>query len=152
MSVKEKFCRLILIKRIFFIFNILFIFFLPTNTSLADLQADLINKFKEVKTLSFNFKQKIADKEEVGKCFIKYPLLLKCNYKDLKQKVIISNGKTVAVIKKKYKKIYFYPLKSTPLFFILHKEKIINLIDKKQPTKISSDKIEFIFTDKKKIK
>jgi outer membrane lipoprotein-sorting protein len=141
-----------LIKRIFFIFNILFIFFLPTNTSLADLQADLINKFKEVKTLSFNFKQKIADKEEVGKCFIKYPLLLKCNYKDLKQKVIISNGKTVAVIKKKYKKIYFYPLKSTPLFFILHKEKIINLIDKKQPTKISSDKIEFIFTDKKKNK
>jgi len=138
-----------LIKRIFFIFSFFFIYFLSTNTSLADLQTDLINKFKEVKTLSFNFKQKIANEEEVGNCFIKYPLLLKCNYKDLKQKVIISNGKTVAIIKKKYKKIYYYPLKSTPLFFILHKDKIINLIGKKQPTKISSDKIEFIFIDKK---
>ena len=149
MWVKEKFCRSILIKRIFFIFSFFFIYFLSTNTSLADLQTDLINKFKEVKTLSFNFKQKIANEEEVGNCFIKYPLLLKCNYKDLKQKVIISNGKTVAIIKKKYKKIYYYPLKSTPLFFILHKDKIINLIGKKQPTKISSDKIEFIFIDKK---
>ena len=146
---KEKFYRSILIKKLFFIFNIFFIYFLSTNTSLADLQTDLINKFREVKTLSFNFKQKIADKEEMGNCFIKYPLLLKCNYKNLKQKVIISNGKTVAIIKKKYKKIYYYPLKSTPLFFILHKEKIINLIGKKQPTKVSSDKIEFVFIDKK---
>ncbi len=149
MWAKEKFYRSILIKRIFFIFNIFVIYFLSTNASLADLQTDLINKLKEVKTLSFNFKQKIADKEEMGNCFIKYPLLLKCNYKNLTQKVIISNGKTMAIIKKKYKKIYYYPLKSTPLFFILHKEKIINLIDKKQPTKISADKIEFEFVDKK---
>ena len=149
MWVKEKFCRSILIKRIFFIFSFFFIYFLSTNTSLADLQTDLINKFKEVKTLSFNFKQKIANEEEVGNCFIKYPLLLKCNYKDLKQKVIISNGKTVAIIKKKYKKIYLYPVKSTPLFFLLKKEKIINLISKSKPTKTNSNLIEFIFIDKK---
>ena len=146
---KEKSYRHILINRLLFIFNIFLIYFLSTNASLADLQNDLINKFKKVKTLSFDFKQKIADKEEIGNCFIKYPLLLKCNYKNLKQKVIISNGKTVAIIKKKYKKIYYYPLKSTPLFFILHKEKIIDLIGKKQPTKISLDKIEFVFVDKK---
>ena len=29
---------------------------------------------------------------------------MKCNYQNLKQKTVISNGKTVAVIKKKYKK------------------------------------------------
>ena len=46
---------------------------------------------------------------------------MKCNYKNLKQKTIISNGKTVAIIKKKYKKIYYYPIKATPLFFILKK-------------------------------
>ena len=51
---------------------------------------------------------------------------MKCNYKNLKQKTIISNGKTVAIIKKKYKKIYYYPIKAPPLFFILKKEKIIN--------------------------
>ena len=97
----------------------------------------------------FDFKQKISDKEETGNCFIKYPLLMKCNYKNSKEKTIISNGKTVAIIKKKYKKIYFYPLKATPLFFILGKEKIIDLIKKNSPTKINSNIIEFTFYDKK---
>ena len=119
------------------------------SVSLADLQKNLINKLTATKTLSFDFKQKISDKEEIGNCFIKYPLLMKCNYQNLKQKTIISNGKTVAVIKKKYKKIYYYPIKSTPLFFILKKEKIINLIRKNKPTKINSSLIEFEFIDKK---
>ena len=74
---------------------------------------------------------------------------MKCNYQNLKQKIIISNGKTVAVVKKKYKKIYYYPIKSTPLFFILKKEKIINLIRKNQPTEINSNLIEFEFIDQK---
>jgi len=119
------------------------------SVSLADLQKNLINKLTATKTLSFNFKQKISDKEEIGKCFIKYPLLMKCNYQNLKQKTIISNGKTVAIIKKKYKKIYYYPIKLTPLFFILKKEKIINLIKKNQPTEINASFIEFEFTDQK---
>ena len=119
------------------------------SVSLADLQKDLINKLTAIKTLSFDFKQKISDKEEIGNCFIKYPLLMKCNYQNLKQKTIISNGKTVAVIKKKYKKIYYYPIKLTPLFFILKKEKIINLIRKNQPTEINAGLIEFEFIDQK---
>ena len=122
------------------------------DVSLADLQKNLINKLTAIKTLSFDFKQKISDKEEIGNCFIKYPLLMKCNYQNLKQKTIISNGKTVAVIKKKYKKIYYYPIKLTPLFFILKKEKIINLIRKKQPTEINAGLIEFEFIDQKKNK
>ena len=77
---------------------------------------------------------------------------MKCNYQNLKQKTIISNGKTVAIIKKKYKKIYYYPIESTPLFFILKKDKIINLIRKNQPTKINSSLIEFEFINKKKNK
>ena len=120
--------------------------------SSADLQKDLINKLTAIKTLSFDFKQKISDKEEIGNCFIKYPLLMKCNYQNLKQKTIISNGKTVAIIKKKYKKIYYYPIKLTPLFFILKKEKIINLIRKNLPTEINAGLIEFEFIDKKKNK
>ena len=119
------------------------------SVSLADLQKNLINKLTAIKTLSFDFKQKISDKEEIGNCFIKYPLLMKCNYQNLKQKTIISNGKTVAVIKKKYKKIYYYPIKLTPLFFILKKEKIINLIRKNQPTEINAGLIEFEFINQK---
>ena len=117
------------------------------DISFADLQKNIINKLTATQTLTFDFKQRISDKEEVGKCFIKYPFLMKCNYKNLKEKTIISNGKTVAVIKKKYKKIYLYPLKSTPLFFILKKEKIINLVRNKSPIKINSNLFGFIFTD-----
>ena len=139
-----------MIKKLFLILNIFFIYFFYINTSQASLQEKIINKLTATKTLSFNCKQQISSKEEIGNCFIKYPLLMKCNYQNLKQKTIISNGKTLAVIKKKYKKIYLYPLKSTPLFFILKKEKIINLIRKNQPTEISSNLIIFKFIDKKK--
>jgi outer membrane lipoprotein-sorting protein len=136
-------------KKLLFLLNIFFTYFFFISISSADLQTKLINKLTATKTISFDFKQKIGDKEEVGNCFIKYPLLLKCNYKNLKQKVIISNGKTVAIIKKKYKKIYYYPIKITPFFFILQKEKIINLIRQNKPIEINSNLIGFIFTDKK---
>ena len=149
MWAKEKFCRFILIKKLFLLFNIFFLYFFSISISSADLQKKLINKLTTIKTLSFDFKQKISDKEEIGNCFIKYPLLMKCNYQNLKQKTIISNGKTVAIIKKKYKKIYYYPIKLTPLFFILKKEKIINLIRKNQPTEINASFIEFEFIDQK---
>jgi len=103
--------------------------------------------------LSFDFIQKIGEKEEIGKCFIKYPLLMKCDYDNLKRKSIISNGKTVAIIKKKYKKIYYYPIKITPLFFILQKERILNLIKNNKPTKIDSNVIEFeLYDNKNKLK
>jgi outer membrane lipoprotein-sorting protein len=138
-----------LIKKLFFLFNIFFIYLFLVSITFADLQKNLINKLTATQTLSFNFKQKIADKEEIGNCFIKYPLLMKCNYQNLKQKTIISNGKKVAVIKKKYKKIYSYPIKSTPLFFILKKDKIINLVRKTQPIEVNSSLIKFEFIDKK---
>ena len=138
-----------MIKKLTFLFKIFLIYLFITNYSFADIQKDLVEKFISTKTLSFNFVQKIEEKEEKGNCFIKYPLLMKCNYKNLKEKILISNGKTLAIIKKKYKKIYYYPLKSTPLSIILEKNKILNLIKKNKPTKIDSEVIEFEFIDKK---
>ena len=141
-----------MVKKLYFLINFFFIYFFFVSISFADLQKNLINKLTATKTLSFDFKQKISDKEEIGTCFIKYPLLMKCNYENLKQKTIISNGKKVAVIKKKYKKICSYPIKLTPLFFILKKEKIINLVRKTQPVEINSNLIKFEFINKKKDK
>ena len=117
-----------MIKKLKLTFIIFFFYLLLINVSNANLQEKIISKLQEVKTLSFNFTQKIAEKEEKGNCYIKYPLLMKCNYQNTKQKILISNGKTVAVIKKKYKKIYYYPIKITTLFTIIYKEKILNLI------------------------
>ena len=97
---KEKFYRLILIRNILFLLKIFSFLLIANSNCLADLQSDIINKLSKTDTLTFDFKQKISNKEEVGNCFIKYPLLMKCNYKNLKEKTIISNGKTVAIVKK----------------------------------------------------
>ena len=147
---KEKYYRLFLIKKINFLFKIILFYLFSITVAFGDLQNDIINKLTATQTLTFDFKQKISDREEIGNCVIKYPLLMKCKYKNLKEKMIIANGKTVAIVKKKYKKIYLYPIKSTPLFFILKKEKIIDLVRNTKPTKLNSDLIEFIFIDKKK--
>jgi len=136
-------------RKLIIFFNTFIIFFIITNIAFANIQENLINKLNSTKTLTFNFKQTISEKEETGDCYIKYPLLMKCNYKNVKQKVIVSNGKTVAIIKKKYKKIYYYPIEATPLFTILDKEKILNLIKSKKPTKINSEIIEFEYIDEK---
>ena len=136
-------------KKLIFLFQIIFIYIFLLSISFADLQKNLINKITATKTLSFNFKQNIAEKVEFGNCYIKYPLLMKCIYQNLKQKSVISNGKTVAIIKKKYKKIYYYPIKTTPLFIILQKSKILNLVRNNRPTKINSSLIEFEFIEKK---
>ena len=149
---KEKFYRFILKKKLIFIFKIIFIYIFFIDISFADLQKKLINKITATRSLSFNFEQKIAEKVEFGKCYIKYPLLMKCIYQNSKQKSVISNGKTVAIIKKKYKKIYYYHISTTPLFTIIKKEKILGMIRNNKPTKIDSSVIKFELIEKKKNK
>jgi len=99
-----------------------------------------------INTLSFDFTQKIGDKVEFGSCYIKYPLLMKCEYPK-KKKSIIANGKKFAIVKRRYKKIYYYPLKKTPLFYILNKENILNVIKNYEPFLIDSNFIEYELTD-----
>ena len=130
-------------KKLIFSTKIIFIYLICINCSFADIQKKIINKLTTIKTLSFNFTQTIADKKEIGNCYIKYPLLMKCNYNNLKQKTIISDGKKIDIIKKKYKKIYLYPIKTTPLFFALKKQEIINLVRKNKPYQINQDLIAF---------
>ena len=149
MLVKEKFFRLFFFKKIIFFLKITTTYLFTITICSADLQQNIIKKLTSTKTMTFNFQQKIEEKKEVGTCFIKYPLLIKCEYKNVKGKTLISNGKSIAIIKKKYKKIYRYPIESTPLFVILDKDKVLNLIKNTRPSKIDSNTIEFEFTNKK---
>ena len=135
-------------KKIDFIFYFLILIFFSFETS-ASLENDLIKKFVSTNTLSFNFTQKISEEEETGRCFIKYPLRMKCDYENVKQKSIIVNGKTVAIIKKKYKRIYLYPLKITALYRILQKNTILNIMKNQKPTINSSNLIVYETTDEK---
>jgi outer membrane lipoprotein-sorting protein len=149
MLVKEKFFRLFFFKKVIFFLKITTTYLFTITICSADLQQNIIKKLTSTKTMTFNFQQKIEEKIEVGICFIKYPLLIKCEYKNVKGKTLISNGKSIAIIKKKYKKIYRYPIESTPLFVILDKDKVLNLIKNTRPSKIDSNTIEFEFTNKK---
>ena len=124
----------------------IFFYLLFLNNSQANIQEKLLNKYKTVNTLSFDFTQKIRDKIEFGNCLIKYPLLMKCEYPK-KKKSIITNGKKFAIIKRRYKKIYYYPLKKTPLFYILNKENILNVIKNYEPFFVDSNFIEYELTD-----
>ena len=124
----------------------IFFYLLFLNNSQANIQEKLLNKYKTVNTLSFDFTQKIGDKIEFGNCLIKYPLLMKCEYPK-KKKSIITNGKKFAIIKRRYKKIYYYPLKKTPLFYILNKENILNVIKNYEPFFVDSNFIEYELID-----
>ena len=133
-------------KKFYFTFLIIVFHLFFTNYSQANFQEKLLNKYKTINTLSFDFTQKIGDKVEFGNCYIKYPLLMKCDYPK-KKKSIITNGKKFAILKKRYKKIYNYPLKKTPLYYLLNKENILNVIQNYEPTLINSNLIEYELTD-----
>ena len=97
MLVKEKFYRFSLIKKLNIIFFTFFFYLSFVNSSQANFQEKLINKYKTIDTLSFDFTQKIGGKVEFGNCYIKYPSLMRCEYPE-KKKSIIVNGKTFAII------------------------------------------------------
>ena len=129
-------------KKINFTLLIIFFYLFSFSYSQANFKEKLIDKLKTTNTLSFDFIQIIGKKKEIGNCHIKYPLFMKCEYPK-KKKSIIVNGKKFAIIKRRYKKIYYYPLKKTPLFYLLKKENILDLIQNYEPTVIDTHTIEY---------
>ena len=142
-----------MIKKLNIIFLAFFFYLFFVNSTQANFQERLINKYKSINTLHFDFTQKIGEKVEFGDCYIKYPLFMKCEYPK-KNKSIIANGKKFAIIKRKYKKIYYYPLKKTPLFYLLRKESILNLIKNYKPSNINQNLIiyELVENNSNKLK
>ena len=135
-----------MIKKINIICLNFFLLFFINSFAHADFKEKLISKYKTIDTLHFNFTQTIGENVESGDCYIKYPLLMRCEYPK-KEKSIVTNGKILAVVKNKYKKIYYYPLKKTPLFFILNKDNLINLVENHEPIYSDSDIIEYELID-----
>ena len=144
---KEKFCRFRLIKKKLF-FLIVLIFF--GQKSFSSPKEKIINNFNKINNISFEFQQKIADKIESGKCYIKYPKLIYCLYDNKDKKEMVSNGRTLVIKNNRYNKTYIYPLKTTPLEYILDKEFILARIKNLEP-KINNNTIEFLVPIKKKL-
>ena len=145
---KEKYYRYKLFKRIFFITFIIINF--SIQNSFSSPNKKIINNLIQTNSLSFLFEQRIDDKIEVGKCYIKYPKLIYCLYDNKDKKEMVSNGRALVIKNNRYNKTYIYPLKATPLEYILDKEFILNKIKNLEP-KINNNTIEFLIATKKKL-
>tara|TARA_B100000965_G_scaffold109967_1_gene90869 strand:+ start:2135 stop:2686 length:552 start_codon:yes stop_codon:yes gene_type:complete len=108
-----------------FLFVYLFFFFLQ-NTGYTSNKDNIVRKLKTINNLSFNFIQTVGGKDEKGQCIIKYPKKIFCEYEKRNKKIMVSNGRTLVI--KSNKQYYRYPIKSTPLEFILDKEYLIDKI------------------------
>ncbi len=135
-----------MIKRILFFLIVLTLFEQKSFSSPKD---KIISNFNKINNISFKFQQKIADKIESGKCYIKYPKLIYCLYDNKDKKEMVSNGKALVIKNNRYNKTYIYPLKTTPLEYILDKEFILTRIKNLEP-KINNNTIEFLVPTKKK--
>ena len=128
--------------KVLIIFIIFFNFLLNVS---ADEKKNIIANLSEIDNLTFNFEQTTNEKTEIGKCVVKFNNKLKCNYDDKLQKEIIINNKTLAILQKKFDKIYLYPVSKSPFMIILNKEKLINLIQKSDL--ILNEDIELVYID-----
>ena len=144
-------------KKIFFISLIFLHLGIQNSYSFSDQRTKVtVKKIKEIliktNSLSFDFTQKINDKIEIGKCLIKFPKLMHCYYDDKAKKQLISDGYTLAIYKKKYNKIYLYPLITLSLNHLLDKEFILKELSPQKQFKITDKIIEFnVYNKKQKI-
>ena len=115
-----------MIKKIFlffFLFNFL-------NYSYASVENKIINNFKKINNISFDFKQTINDKIEEGSCTIQYPKKINCKYNNFKKKIIVSNGNSLVIKNQAGKEYFIYPLEQTPFELILDKNLLLKKIKK----------------------
>tara|TARA_Y100001970_G_C14094971_1_gene782126 strand:+ start:137 stop:685 length:549 start_codon:yes stop_codon:yes gene_type:complete len=107
-----------------FLLILFFSFF--TLSSNAEIRGKIIENLKNTNNLDFNFEQNINGKIENGNCTIEYPKKIFCEYSKSKNKILVSNGKSLVI--KTRVSYYRYPLEKTPLNLILDKDYLINKI------------------------
>ena len=115
-----------MINKIFLFFFLLNFF----NFSYASVENKIISNFNNINNISFNFKQTINDKNEEGSCIIQYPKKIYCEYKNLKKKLIVSNGSSLVIKNQVGKEYFIYPLEQTPFGLILDKNLLLEKIQK----------------------
>ena len=109
----------------------------------ASNKSKIILNLKSTENMTFNFEQTINDKTEKGKCIIKYPKKIYCEYDGKNKKIMVSTGKSL-VIKHLYNgEYYIYPLKKTPLELLLDKNFIISELENLEERIIESKYINF---------
>ena len=131
-------------------FRILIIFFMLNiyNSAFSSIKEKIIYRMQLTNNLSFNFIQTINDKKEDGMCIIEYPKKISCEYYNANKKIIVSNGKSLVVKNRNSGSYYIYPLKKTPLEFLLDKEYLISKMKILEPNEINSKYFNFKIFEK----
>ena len=130
-------------------FRVLIIFFILNfhNPVLSSTKKNIISQIQLTNNLSFNFIQTIDKKKEGGKCIIKYPKKIWCEYNTHNKKIIISNGKSLIIKTTNTNAYYRYPLNKTPLMFLLDKEYLLSKMSILEPREINNKYLNFTFFD-----
>jgi len=129
------------VKKIYLIILLLSIF---TETS-ASIKDNIIQNLKNINNLSFNFEQNINGKIENGNCTIEYPRKIFCDYDLNNNKILVSNGRSLVI--KTSNSYYIYPIKKTPLNFLLNKNFLLKKIIDLEERVIDNKFINFSFIE-----
>ena len=131
-------------------FRFLIIFFILNffNSAFCSTSKNIISQLKTIENLSFNFIQTINEKKEKGNCVILYPKKMFCKYDGSKRKIIVSNGKSVAIKTPNNGGYYLYPLSKTPLQFLLDKDYLISKIKNLKPKTVNNKYLNFKILEK----
>ena len=124
---------------------LIIVFILIENNAFASAKENIINKLKDIENISFNFEQNINSKIENGDCTIEYPKKIYCKYDQGNNKILVSNGNSLVI--KTISSYYIYPLKKTPLYFILDKNYLVKKISNLKERNIEQKFINFNFEE-----
>ena len=126
------------------IYFVIIFLFLNSNVS-ASIKENILDKFKNIENISFDFEQNINGKIENGNCTIEYPQKIYCKYNQGNKKVLVSNGKSLVI--KTLTSYYIYPLERTPLYFILNKNFLLEKIKDIKGRNINNNFINYKFIE-----
>ncbi len=125
-------------------FLILFLILFSNNT-LAEIKDKIIQNLKDTDNFSFDFEQNINGKIENGNCKVKYQKKIYCNYDTSNKKILVSNGKSLAI--KTKTSFYLYPLEKTPLNLILDKNYLLEKINILEERIVDDKFVRFTFIE-----
>ena len=144
-------------------FRVLVVFFILNfyNPVFSSTKEKIISQMQFTNNLSFDFIQTINNENENGRCIIKYPGKIWCEYDNSNKKIIVSNGKSLVIKNRNSGSYYIYPLKKTPLVFLLDKKYLVSKMNILEPREIDNKYLNFrifeknneinIFFDKKNL-
>jgi outer membrane lipoprotein-sorting protein len=113
------------------------------NPAFSSIKERIIAQVQLTNNLSFNFIQTIKDKKESGKCIIKYPKKIWCEYDTANKKIMVSDGKFLVIKIRNSGNYYIYPLRKTPLGTLLDKEYLISKMKSLEPREVNNKYLNY---------